>query len=154
MCAAGTSIWIVQKYLDGFFPVGPMKDMCSILLCLLSALLSAVKGQLCLTHLQDRDRFRQHHFSAYAHAGQIGDLVLNGEQFFQGLEGQTHAVNDLVALPDVPEDDGELTSGECREGARLVGHVRHFHDGATCPTDRKSTRLNSSHQIHLVCRLL
>src|SRR5258708_4956456 len=129
MCAAGTSIWIVQKYLDGFFPVGPIKDMCSILLCLLSALLSAVKRQLCLTHLQDRNRLRKHDLAPNALPCQERHLVLNSEQLFERLEREPYAVHDLIALADVAKDDGELTSGERREGASLVGHVRHFNDG-------------------------
>src|SRR6266702_3467478 len=84
-----------------------------------------------LDHLQDRDRFRKYHLAAYTLTRQECHLILNGEEFLQRLERESNPVNDLIALPDVTEDDRELTSGVCGEGTCLVRHIGHLDNRST-----------------------
>src|SRR5260370_27336037 len=142
MWAGGTSPWMVQKYLDGFFPVGPIKliylsssglaccvgkplasnsscPTCTIapqtwhLYCVCvtpstvgsassspaqfpgstttSGACSCCKSSamLCISsldHLQYRDRLGEYDLAAYAYTRKESYLVLNGEQFLEGLE--------------------------------------------------------------------
>src|SRR6266516_3654067 len=77
------------------------------------------------------DRFRKYDFATYAHTCKVGNLILNGVQFFQRLEGEPDTVYDLVSLCNVPKDDWITTNRVGWHASRVrrrIDHIRHFHD--------------------------